>query len=94
MFAVQAEGRTIRTVEGLATDGVLHPLQQAFCEHHGAAVRLLHARLPDAGGRRARGRIPTIDEEELRDVLSSNLCRCTGYQNILKAVRAAAEKMR
>ncbi|HXP30393.1 MAG TPA: (2Fe-2S)-binding protein [Stellaceae bacterium] len=93
MFAVQAQGKAIRTVEGLAADGALHPLQRAFIEHHALqcgfctpgflmlAVSVLE-------------RKPDIDDAELREVLASNLCRCTGYQNILKAVRAAADAMR
>ena len=93
MFAVQAEGARIRTVEGLAQDGKLHPLQQAFWDNHGLqcgyctpgflmlAVGVLERR-------------PDIDEAGLRDVLSANLCRCTGYQNILRSVLAAAAEMR
>ncbi|MGH7118556.1 MAG: (2Fe-2S)-binding protein [Acetobacteraceae bacterium] len=93
MFAVQAEGRAIRTVEGLANGDELHPLQRAFWENHGLqcgfctpgflmlAVAALEAN-------------PAITEAELRKVLASNLCRCTGYQNILKAVRQAAAEMR
>lgn len=93
MFAVQAEGRPIRTVEGLARGDELHPLQQAFWENHGLqcgyctpgflmlAVGALEAD-------------PDLDEEGIREVLSSNLCRCTGYQNIIKAVRIAAGEMR
>jgi aerobic carbon-monoxide dehydrogenase small subunit len=93
MFAVQVQGKEVRTVEGLAAGDELHPLQQAFWEHHGLqcgfctpgflmlAVGVLEAE-------------PDISDEDLRHVLSSNLCRCTGYQNIIKAVRAAAGKMR
>jgi carbon-monoxide dehydrogenase small subunit len=93
MFAVQATGKTIRTVEGLADGATLHPMQQAFMDHHGLqcgyctpgflmlAVGVLE-------------REPDISDEDLLDVLSSNLCRCTGYQNIIKAVRAAAKTMR
>jgi carbon-monoxide dehydrogenase small subunit len=93
MFAVQAEGRQLRTVEGLAQDGKLHPLQQAFWDHHGLqcgfctpgflmlAVGVLEAS-------------PDIGEADLRAALASNLCRCTGYQNIVKAVLAAAAEMR
>jgi aerobic carbon-monoxide dehydrogenase small subunit len=93
MFAVQAEGATIRTVEGLADGDVLHPMQEAFCEHHGLQCGFCTPGfLMLAVG--ALERNPLLDDEELREVLSSNLCRCTGYQNILKAVRAAAEKMR
>jgi aerobic carbon-monoxide dehydrogenase small subunit len=93
MFAVQAEGARIRTVEGLADGDKLHPLQQAFWDHHGLqcgfctpgflmlAVAILEQN-------------PNIGEAELREALSSNLCRCTGYQNILKSVLAAAAEMR
>ncbi|HJS63156.1 MAG TPA: (2Fe-2S)-binding protein [Pseudolabrys sp.] len=93
MFAVQADGARIRTVEGLAQGDKLHPMQQAFMDHHGLqcgfctpgflmlAVSVLE-------------REPNIGDDDLIDVLSSNLCRCTGYQNIIKAVRAAAEEMR
>ena len=93
MFAVQAQGKRIRTVEGLAQGDKLHPLQAAFIKHHGLqcgfctpgflmlAVNVLE-------------RHPDIGDEELLDVLASNLCRCTGYQNIITAVRAAADEMR
>jgi carbon-monoxide dehydrogenase small subunit len=93
MFAVQANGRKIRTVEGLADGDTLHPIQQAFIDNHGLqcgfctpgflmlAVNVLE-------------RQPGIGDDEMLDVLSSNLCRCTGYQNIIKAVRAAAAQMR
>ena len=93
MFAVQAEGARIRTVEGLADGDKLHPLQQAFWDHHGLqcgfctpgflmlAVGILEQN-------------PNIAETQLREALSSNLCRCTGYQNILKSVLAAAAEMR
>ena len=93
MFAVQAQGKEIRTVEGLADGRRLHPVQRAFIAHHGLqcgfctpgflmlAVNTLE-------------RKPDIGDEELLDVLSSNLCRCTGYQNIIKAVRQAAAEMR
>jgi aerobic carbon-monoxide dehydrogenase small subunit len=94
MFAVQVADIPIRTVEGLeAADGSLHPLQQAFCDHHGLqcgfctpGFLMLAAGVLEAN--------PEIDEAGLRDALSSNLCRCTGYQNILKAVRAGAEQLR
>ena len=93
MFAVQAEGTRVRTVEGLAAGDKLHPLQQAFWDHHGLqcgfctpgflmlAVAILE-------------RHPDIAEPELREALSANLCRCTGYQNILNSVLAAAIEMR
>jgi carbon-monoxide dehydrogenase small subunit len=93
MFAVQAHAKKIRTVEGLANGDTLHPIQQAFIDHHGLqcgfctpgflmlAVNVLE-------------RQPDIGDEDMLDVLASNLCRCTGYQNIIKAVRAAAVEMR
>jgi aerobic carbon-monoxide dehydrogenase small subunit len=92
MFAVQAEGCAIRTVESLADGDRLHPLQQAFIANHALQcgyctpgfLMLATAMLE---------RDPGISEEEMREVLSSNLCRCTGYQNILKAVREAAAMM-
>jgi aerobic carbon-monoxide dehydrogenase small subunit len=93
MFAVQAEGKAIRTVESLANGDELNPLQRAFMEHHGLQcgfctpgfLMLVTGVLE---------RDPDISDEDLIDVLSSNLCRCTGYQNIVKAVRAAAAEMR
>ena len=93
MFAVQAQGSRIRTVEGLAQGNELHPLQRAFMEHHGLQCGYCTPGfLMLAAG--VLEREPDLDDEELADVLSSNLCRCTGYQNILTAVRAAAAEMR
>ena len=86
MFAHQAEGRGIATVESLAEGDVLHPLQQAFIDHHALQCGYCTPGfLMLAAGTLERR--PDIDDESLRDVLSSNLCRCTGYQNILRAVR-------
>ena len=93
MFAVQADRRSIRTVEGLQQGGQLHPLQQAFMRHHALqcgfctpgflmlALGALEKKLD-------------LDDEELVEMLSANLCRCTGYENIVKAVRAAAAEMK
>jgi carbon-monoxide dehydrogenase small subunit len=93
MFAIQADGKRIRTVEGLADGDKLHPLQTAFMAHHALqcgfctpgflmlAVNALETN-------------PNITDEEILEVLSSNLCRCTGYQNIIKAVRSTAHEMR
>ncbi len=93
MFAIQADGRQIRTVEGLANGEELHPLQQAFIDHHG-----LQCGFCTPGflmlATNALERNPNIGDDELLDVLSSNLCRCTGYQNIIKSVRAARDTMR
>jgi aerobic carbon-monoxide dehydrogenase small subunit len=93
MFAVQADGKKIRTVEGLAQGDELNALQRAFMDNHGLQcgfctpgfLMLITGVLE---------REPHITDEELIDVLSSNLCRCTGYQNIVKAARAAAGEMR
>jgi aerobic carbon-monoxide dehydrogenase small subunit len=93
MFAVQADGREIRTVEGLANGEVLHPLQRAFMEHHGLQCGFCTPGfLMLAVG--VLEREPDIGDADLIEALSSNLCRCTGYQNIIKAVRAAAAEMR
>jgi len=93
MFAVQAQGKPIRTVEGLANGSTLHPLQRAFMKHHGLQCGFCTPGFLMLAAN-ALEQNPDIDDEELRDVLSSNLCRCTGYQNIVKAVRAAADEMR
>lgn len=93
MFAVQAAGRRIRTVEGLADGEKLHPLQRAFIEHHGLQCGYCTPGfLMLAAGTLERN--PDISDAELLEVLSSNLCRCTGYKNIVAAVRAAAAEMK
>lgn len=93
MFGIQADGKKIRTVEGLAKGNEYHPLQKAFMENHALqcgyctpgflmlATGILEAQ-------------PDISDDDLNDVLSSNLCRCTGYANIIKAVRAARDEMK
>ncbi|HLG81917.1 MAG TPA: (2Fe-2S)-binding protein [Bradyrhizobium sp.] len=92
MFGVQAEGKAIRTVEGLADGETLHPLQQAFWENHGLQCGFCTPGfLMLAAG--ALQENPDMSDDEIKDVLSSNLCRCTGYQNIVKAVRIAARRM-
>jgi len=92
LFAVQADGAEILTIEGLAKDGQLHPIQEGFWEKHGlqcgyctpgmilAAYQLLQ-------------RTPNPTEAEIRHSLEGNLCRCTGYHNIVKAIQYAAQKM-
>jgi carbon-monoxide dehydrogenase small subunit len=93
LLAVQAEGREVTTIEGLASDGELHPVQRAFVEHHGlqcgyctpgmilTAVDLL-------------SRDPDPDRATVRHALRGNLCRCTGYEPIVDAIRAAGEALR
>ena len=93
MFGIQADGTEIRTVEGLADNGSYHPLQTAFMEHHALQCGYCTPGfLMLAAGILAAQ--PNISDEDLNDVLSSNLCRCTGYVNIIKAVRAAREEMK
>jgi aerobic carbon-monoxide dehydrogenase small subunit len=91
VLAVQADGSSVTTIEGLARNGALHPMQEAFWEKHGlqcgfctpgmimAAVDLL-------------GRVGDPSDEEIRHALEGNLCRCTGYENIVRAVREAASR--
>ena len=93
VLAVQAEGADVTTIEGLASNGELHPMQEAFRTHHGlqcgfctpgmvmSAVDLLKTN-------------PSPSEEEIRDWLEGNICRCTGYHNIVKAIQAASAEMR
>jgi aerobic carbon-monoxide dehydrogenase small subunit len=93
MFAVQAEGSAIRTVEGLARGEELHPLQRALMTHHGVQCGFCTPGfLMLAIG--VLERDPDIDDEALLDVLASNLCRCTGYQGIVAAMRAAIAELR
>jgi aerobic carbon-monoxide dehydrogenase small subunit len=93
MFAVQAEGAAIRTIEGLAAGDALNPVQRAFIAHHGVQCGFCTPGfLMLATG--VLERDADISDDELREVLSSNLCRCTGYQNIVTAVRAALAELR
>ena len=93
MFAVQAQGKELRTVEGLADGRRLHPVQRAFIAHHGLQCGFCTPGFLMLTVN-ALEKNPRIGDEELLDVLSSNLCRCTGYQNIVKAVKAARDEMR
>jgi carbon-monoxide dehydrogenase small subunit len=93
IFAVQADGAAIRTVEGLAEGGELHPLQRAFIAHHGVQCGFCTPGfLMLAAGILERD--PEIGDQELTEAMSANLCRCTGYQGIVAAVRAAAAELR
>jgi carbon-monoxide dehydrogenase small subunit len=92
-FAVQVDGKTVQTVEGLAQGAQLHPIQEGFREEHGLqcgfctpGMMLVSAALLEEN--------PDPTEEEIRWALSGNICRCTGYQNIVKAVQWAAAKQR
>jgi aerobic-type carbon monoxide dehydrogenase small subunit (CoxS/CutS family) len=90
VLAVQADGRSIRTVEGLSEDGELTPLQQAFADHHGLQCGYCTpGMLMSAAALLAR--TPSPDEDEVKEALQGNLCRCTGYWNIVEAVVAAGQ---
>jgi carbon-monoxide dehydrogenase small subunit len=89
MLAVQADGQTITTIEGMATDGVLHPMQQAFMENHGLQCGYCTPGMVMAATSLLKEN-PNPTEEEVRLGLEGNLCRCTGYHNIVKSVLAAA----
>ena len=94
MLAVMAEGSSITTIEGLApTDDTLHPVQEAFREHHGLQCGFCTPGMIMSATdmiRRYEGR---LDEATIREQLEGNLCRCTGYHNIVKAIAAASETM-
>lgn len=93
VLAVQADQSEILTVEGLEKDGQLHPLQEAFSEHHGLQCGFCTpGMLMSAYALLADNPAPT--RQEIRKGIAGNLCRCTGYENILNAVAAAAEEMR
>jgi carbon-monoxide dehydrogenase small subunit len=89
MFAVQADGAEITTVEGLETDGQLHRLQQAFVDHHALQCGYCTPGML-LSGLDLLSRHPHPSEQQIRKGLAGNACRCTGYQNIFKAVEAAA----
>jgi carbon-monoxide dehydrogenase small subunit len=93
MFAVQAEGSAVETVESLAQGAELHPLQRAFIAHHGLQCGFCTPGFLMLAAAVLR-REPEIGETELAEILASNLCRCTGYQGILAAVGAALAEMR
>jgi carbon-monoxide dehydrogenase small subunit len=92
LFAVQADEQEIRTIEGLAEHGKLHPLQEGFKEEHGLQCGFCTPGMILAA-QALLERNPHPTEEEIRWGISGNLCRCTGYQNIIKAVQYAANKM-
>ena len=91
MLAVQADGQSVTTIEGLAKDGVLHPMQQAFQENHGLQCGYCTPGMVMAGISLI-DEIPKPTEQDVRIGLEGNLCRCTGYHNIVKAVLDYAAK--
>jgi carbon-monoxide dehydrogenase small subunit len=92
VFAVQADGREIRTIEGVANNGKLHPLQEGFKEKHGLQCGFCTPGMILTASALLE-KNPHPSEQEIRWGISGNLCRCTGYQNIVKAVQYAADKM-
>ncbi len=93
VLAVQADGRSVTTIEGLATSDELHPMQQAFQDHHGLQCGYCTPGMVMSAIDLANSK-PNPTEEDVRDWLEGNLCRCTGYQNIVKSVLAGAAAMR
>ena len=92
VFAAQADGSEVTTIEGLATDGELHPLQVGFWEEHGLQCSYCTpGMIMAAAGLLADEPAPT--EQEIREGISGNLCRCTGYEHIVNAIQHAAERM-
>ncbi len=92
MLAAQADGRAVETIEGLARNGEMHPVQQAFHEHHALQCGFCTPGMIMSAVDLLR-RNPRPSEVEVRDWLEGNFCRCTGYHNIIKAVRAASGVM-
>lgn len=92
MLAVQAEGAQVTTIEGLAKDGKLHPVQAAFKEHHGLQCGFCTPGMIMSAADLLQ-KHPDPSEHEVREWLEGNICRCTGYHNIVKAILAASETM-
>ncbi len=92
-LAVQNDGSDVTTIEGLATNGDLHPMQEAFRENHGLQCGFCTPGMIMAGVDIVN-RHPNVDEQTIREELEGNICRCTGYHNIVKAIAAAAKEMR
>jgi carbon-monoxide dehydrogenase small subunit len=93
LFAVQVNGAEIRTVEGLETDGALHPIQEGFFQEHGLQCGFCTPGMMMTGVALLE-RNPDPSEGDVRHAISGNLCRCTGYVNIVKAIQYAGAKMR
>jgi aerobic carbon-monoxide dehydrogenase small subunit len=91
-LAVQVDGSEVTTIEGIATNGTLHPMQQAFWDNHGVQCGFCTSGMIMAAVKLAENN-GAISAEEIRHGLEGNICRCTGYQNIVKAVQAAVQTM-
>ena len=92
MLALQAEGAQITTIEGLAQNGTLHPMQEAFRDNHGLQCGFCTPGMVMAAVSLVKGKT-NLSDEEIRHGLDGNICRCTGYHNIVKAVKAGAQAM-
>jgi aerobic carbon-monoxide dehydrogenase small subunit len=93
MLAVQADGSTVTTIEGLAQNGELHPVQQGFWDHHGLQCGYCTPGMIMTATQILQ-RNPDPSEEEIRHGLEGNICRCTGYQHIVQSIQCAAKKMK
>ncbi|MCC6920919.1 MAG: (2Fe-2S)-binding protein [Alphaproteobacteria bacterium] len=94
MLAVQAEGAAVTTIEGLAKDGKLHPVQEAFREHHGLQCGFCTPGMIMTAVDMIRRHPEGMDEQTIRQELEGNICRCTGYHNIVRAIEAASDVMK
>ena len=93
MLAAQADGATVTTIEGIGTEEQLHPMQEAFREHHGLQCGFCTPGMIMSAIDMVRRRGRDLDEATIRHELEGNICRCTGYQNIVRAIKAGAEAM-
>ena len=93
MFAIQANGAEVRTIEGVAENGALHPMQAAFAEHHGLQCGFCTPGMVMTAIDMVRRLGNDLDEATIRHELEGNICRCTGYHNIVKAIQAGARAM-
>jgi carbon-monoxide dehydrogenase small subunit len=93
IFALQAEGANVLTIEGLATDGKLHPMQEAFRENHGLQCGFCTPGMIMAAIDIVRRKGHNLEERTIREELEGNICRCTGYHNIVKSIAAGARAM-
>ena len=93
VLAAQADGAEVTTIEGMGSEGDLHPVQEAFWEHHGLQCGYCTPGMIMAAVDIVNRKGPGLDERTIRDELEGNLCRCTGYHNIVKAVAAGARDM-
>jgi carbon-monoxide dehydrogenase small subunit len=94
MFALQADGADVTTIEGLAMNGTLHPMQEAFRDNHGLQCGFCTPGMIMAAVDIVKRKGNDLDEHTIREELEGNLCRCTGYHNIVKAIAAGAKAMK